>query len=144
MPNHFHFLTDVTQEELTPVKSGAIFMPAITNGFRLLQSSYAKGINKERNRTGNLFQQKTKAKWTKDAKDYSLMAFHYVHQNPVVAGLVNKPQDWPYSSYNEYAEFRNGALCDKQKAYRLLDLDGIDFYTETMRKIDPEAIKEVF
>ena len=144
MPNHFHFLIDVTEEGMTPVKSGGIFMPAITNGFRLLQSSYAKGINKEQNKTGNLFQQKTKARWTNDAKDYSLMAFHYIHQNPIAAGLVNKPQDWPYSSFNDYAGFRNGTLCDKQKSHELLDLAGIDFYTETVKKIEAEAIKEIF
>ena len=42
MPNHFHFLIAVTEKSLTPLKSGGIFMPALTNGFRLLQSSYAK------------------------------------------------------------------------------------------------------
>jgi hypothetical protein len=65
MPNHFHFLINVTNESLKPIKSGGIIMPTITNGFRLLQSSYAKGINKQLNRTGSLFQQKTKAKFTK-------------------------------------------------------------------------------
>jgi putative transposase len=129
---------------MVPVKSGGISMPAITNGFRLLQSSYAKGVNKEQNKTGNLFQQKTKAKWTNDAKDYSLMAFHYIHQNPIAAGLVNKPQDWPYSSFNDYAGFRNGTLCDKQKGYELLNLAEIDFYSETIKKIDAEAVMEIF
>jgi REP-associated tyrosine transposase len=71
MPNHFHFLMDLTDASLDPVKIGGIFMPAITNGFRLLESSYAKGINKQLDRTGNLFQQKTKAEFTNEAKDYS-------------------------------------------------------------------------
>ena len=26
----------------------------------------------------------------------------YVHLNPVTAYIVNKPENWPYSSYNEY------------------------------------------
>jgi hypothetical protein len=119
-------------------------MPAITNGFRLLQSSYAKGINKEQNRTGNLFQQKTKAKCTNDAEDYSLIAFHYIHQNPVIAGLVKNPRDWQHSSFNDYAGFRNGALCEKQKAYELLGLADIDFYSETIEPLDVEDIKEIF
>ncbi len=55
MTNHFHFLIEVTEKSMEPVKSGGITMPAITNGFRLLQSSYAKGINKQQERTGNLF-----------------------------------------------------------------------------------------
>ena len=27
----------------------------------------------------------------------------YIHQNPVRAGLVSRPQDWRWSSFNEYA-----------------------------------------
>ena len=75
---------------------------------------------------------------TNDAKDYSLVAFHYIHQNPVAAGLVNKPQDWPY-----YVGLRNGTLCDKQKNGELLARAGIDFYAETIKKIDAEKIKEI-
>jgi putative transposase len=143
MPNHFHFLISLNDESLKPVKSGGIIMPAITNGFRLLQSSYAKGINKQLNRSGNLFQQKTKAKRTNDTKDYSITAFHYIHQNPVTAGLVKKPEEWPYSSFNDYAGLRKGTLCDRQKTYELLDLAGIDFYIETMKKIEVELIKKI-
>src|SRR5690242_6507075 len=47
MPNHFHFLIEVTEKSIVAIKSGGIVMPAITNGFRLLQSSYAKGLNKQ-------------------------------------------------------------------------------------------------
>ena len=46
MPNHFHFLIEVTDKSLMPVKVGNIEIPSITNGFRLLQSSYVKGIEK--------------------------------------------------------------------------------------------------
>ena len=27
----------------------------------------------------------------------------YIHLNPVKAGLVSRPEDWRWSSYNEYA-----------------------------------------
>ncbi|HXJ87665.1 MAG TPA: hypothetical protein VMS18_12660 [Candidatus Binatia bacterium] len=27
----------------------------------------------------------------------------YIHRNPVVRGLVEKPDDWPWSSYRSYA-----------------------------------------
>lgn len=110
IPNHFHFLFHVTEQSLTPVKSGNIYMPAITNGFRLLQSSYAKGINKQLSRTGNLFQQKTKAKLTSAKEKYSTIAFHYIHQNPFAAGIVKNREDWVYSSYRDYAGLRKGTL----------------------------------
>jgi putative transposase len=46
MPNHFHFLIEATNKGLEPITVGGNTMPLLTNGFRLLQSSYAKGINK--------------------------------------------------------------------------------------------------
>lgn len=144
MPNHFHFLVNVTPASLEPVKSGGIIMPAITNGFRLLQSSYAKGINQQLNRSGNLFQQKTKAKFTSESNEHSITVFHYIHRNPLSAGLVARPEEWNYSSYRDYIGLRSGTLCNKQKAFELLGLSGIDFYAETMKEITQEALKGIF
>jgi len=144
MPNHFHFLINVNDESLKPVKSGGIIMPAITNGFRLLQSSYAKGANKQLNRSGNLFQQKTKARLVSGEDYYSITAFHYIHQNPVTANLVSKPEDWPYSSFPDYITLRNGTLCNKERAFELIDLSTIDLRTESTRIIDEERIKKIF
>ena len=31
-----------------------------------------------------------------------MTAFSYIHQNPVKANLVDKLEDWNYSSHNEY------------------------------------------
>ena len=102
-------------------------MPALTNGFRLLLSSYAKGINVEQNRSGNLFQQKTKSKLVSGDSDYAVTAFHYIHYNPFEAGLVKKPEDWPYSSLQDYLFKRNGQLCNKALAIELLTLSEMEF-----------------
>ncbi len=118
-------------------------MPAITNGFRLLQSSYAKGINRQQNKTGNLFQQKTKAKLTSAKENYSVTAFHYIHQNPFASGLVRNPEDWAYSSLPDYAGLRTGTLCNREKAYELLDLAGVDFKIITLEKLDEEIVKKI-
>ncbi|HEY6502540.1 MAG TPA: hypothetical protein VIZ28_01075 [Chitinophagaceae bacterium] len=119
-------------------------MPSLTNGFRLLQSSYAKGLNKELNRTGNLFQQKTKAKIVSGDDNYALTAFHYIHQNPVTAGLVAKPEDWPYSSFPDYIGLRNGTLYNKEKAIEILGLSTIDLRAETMTMISDEKTRKIF
>ena len=144
MTNHFHFLIEVTEQSLEPVKSGGIVMPAITNGFRLLQSSYAKGINKQQERTGNLFQQKTKAKLVSGEEDYSLTAFHYIHQNPVVAKLVLAAEDYKYSSFPDYAGLRKGSLCNKEKAGLVLNFSAIDLKAETLKEIGEDKIKKIF
>lgn len=65
MPTHFHFLIQTTEQSFEQVKSGSIVMPELTNAFRLLQSSYAKGINQQQGRSGSLFQQKNKSKTCK-------------------------------------------------------------------------------
>lgn len=41
----------------------------------------------------------------RDERDY-LNHLHYIHYNPVKHGLVNRPEDYPYTSYNEY--FKRG------------------------------------
>lgn len=142
MPNHFHFLIEVTGKSLEPIKVGGIVMPSITNGFRLLQSSYAKGINKQLNRTGNLFQQKTKSKFVSEEENYSITTFHYIHQNPVIAGLVNGAEDWPYSSFPDYTGTRDGNLCNKKRATELLELS--DIRTDVNKKIGEERIKKIY
>ncbi|MGB8259074.1 MAG: transposase [Terracidiphilus sp.] len=35
---------------------------------------------------------------------------HYMHQNPVVRGLVEKPEDWQWSSFRHYASGHAGAV----------------------------------
>ena len=116
-------------------------MPAISNGFRLLQSSYAKGINKEQARIGNLFQQKTKAKFVGDELAYAITAFHYIHQNPSAAGLVNGSDIWEYSSLKDYAGLRNGTLCDKGLALQLLGIEAIQILN---LDLSDDVVKNIF
>jgi putative transposase len=33
-----------------------------------------------------------------------------MHRNPVVRGLVEKPEDWPWSSFRHYATGRPGRI----------------------------------
>jgi hypothetical protein len=91
MPSHFHLLVHITSEDQDPIrrKIGDIL------------SGYTKSINKHYGRTGSLFQQHSKAKLISNEK-YLLSSLHYIHQNPVVAGLVCNLEDWKYSSYREY------------------------------------------
>jgi REP element-mobilizing transposase RayT len=101
MPNHFHFLLDINAKSMERVTWGGNEMTSITNGFQLLQSSYAKLINNREIRTGSLFQQKTKAKLL-ETKNQTITTFRYIHQNPLTAQLVDRMEDWAFSSYNEY------------------------------------------
>jgi len=56
-----------------------------------------------------------------------LTCFHYIHQNPWKAGLVSKMENWKYSSFSDFAGFRDGTLCNKQLALELLILIWLHF-----------------
>src|SRR6185295_2935439 len=92
MPNHFHFLI-YTHESLDPKK--------FSTSFRVLLSSYTRAIQKQEGWVGSLFQQNTKGKEIADNR-YAQTCFHYIHQNPLRSNLVDKIENWPYHSFNEY------------------------------------------
>ena len=147
MPKHFHFLIQAderTEKELTHLP---IAKNVLSEGIRLLLSSYTKGINKQENMTGNLIQQKTKSKCVFDASGpshngYAETCFHYIHQNPVKAGLAEKTNDWPYSSVKDY--FRDGDnLCNKELVFDLLG-NGIDIAQKMNTIIDEKEIINIF
>jgi hypothetical protein len=109
MPTHFHFLIHANETTTKTQKVGLAKKNLLSEGIRNLLLTYAKAINKQNKRTGSLFQQNTKSKCLSDgSKPYSEVCFHYNHQNPMKAGLVRKMEDWNYSSFRDYAGFRNG------------------------------------
>jgi putative transposase len=89
MPNHFHFFIRINEDTQ--------FERGIKNFF----ISYSKAINKKYNRVGSLFQGRYKvSEITSDS--YYTQIITYIHQNPVVAGLVANMEDYKYSSYAAY------------------------------------------
>src|SRR5688572_16910617 len=54
MPNHFHFLIEADERTERIIPNTAIPKNALSEGIRLLLSSYSKGINKQEGFTGNL------------------------------------------------------------------------------------------
>ncbi|RYF26826.1 MAG: transposase [Flavobacteriales bacterium] len=89
MPNHFHFFIKVIDK--------MNFDKGIKNFF----ISYSKSINKTYGRVGSLFQGRFKAIEI-DSDSYFTRIVTYIHQNPLTAGLVEKLEEYPYSSYRTY------------------------------------------
>jgi putative transposase len=144
MPNHFHLLIYVpaTSEGLNfiPNQNQQILVRKLGS----ILSSYSQAINKQENRTGSLFQQKTKSKLI-DSSIYSITCFHYIHQNPLNANLVSIMEDWPYSSFSEYLS-GDSTICNISLANELLDipLSYDRLYKESYLVIDQDAIKSFF
>ena len=145
MPNHFHFLvyTDFDpsethkQDQKMSVKIGSLL------------SSYTKAINKKYDRTGSLFRAGTKSKqlvYEKDpSKSYLSTCFHYIHQNPVRAQIVAKLKDWNYSSYKDYAGYRDGDLPDIKKGMKLMGFkDQSQLIQESQKALDRTSVKEIW
>jgi hypothetical protein len=99
MPTHFHFLVNVKITDQKPIRR------AIGD----LLGGYSRAVNKERNRSGSLFQQHSKAKLIKTEK-HLIALMHYIHQNPIHTHLVVKMEDWKYSSYREYIKKGKGLI----------------------------------
>ncbi len=95
--------------------------------------------------TGSLFQQKTKSVCVNVDSEYSyaLTAFHYIHQNPIRAGLVNKMEDWEFSSFKDHLGLRAGKLCNIQLAASLLDLDVKHLYKESYKIIREDVLSNI-
>ncbi len=140
MPNHFHFLIHANADSVIEIKDGSFPRQQFSQSIKQLLSSYTKAINKQNDSTGSLFQQKTKAICVMDShRYYGATAFYYLHQNPMRAGLVNKMEDWEYSSFKDYIGLRHGKLCNKKLAFELLDLDSKMLYEDSYNVLNEEV-----
>ena len=85
MANHYHLLVETPEANLS-------------QGMRQLNGVYTQASNRRHGRVGHLFQGRFKGILVeRDA--YLLELGRYVVLNPVRAGLVKQPEDWPWSSY---------------------------------------------
>ena len=111
MPNHFHFLFYFDSDEQ---------IAKFKKTFSKLLSSYTRACNNRYNRTGSLFQIRTKSKCLDEQQAFC--CFHYIHQNPVKARLTQSFEDWSFSSYNDYCGLTDDSMVSKEDAYQLLDI----------------------
>ena len=136
MPNHFHLLV-VSKENIENEKA--------IRAIAVLLSSYSQAINKQEKRTGSIFQKKTRAKLLKANTEYLKVCLHYIHQNPYKAKLVDKLEDWEFSSFRDYAGLRNDSLCNIPYCYNIFGINDInEFYDLSYSKLEENIIKNIF
>lgn len=107
MPTHYHLLVQITSKDF-PSSLGRLI------------NSYTKACNQEWGRTGPLFEGRFKAKHV-DTDIYVLELSRYIHLNPVKAQLVEKPAEWPYSSYSNIIGRKDDLLLLKCVIYSYFD-----------------------
>jgi putative transposase len=155
MPNHFHVMLVPNEEGCKTIvlADKETHMQNLSKTIGKTLSSYTKAVNTQNKTTGNLFQKKTKAKLLTGQNnliekfsihEYVLTCFHYIHQNPLKARMVKLLTEWPYSSYSDYYNQRNGTICNKSLAIRLLELSEIDLKKDGIKELNNDIIERIF
>ena len=123
MDNHAHLLiyTNNTEQLSAYMKS--------------VNCRFAKYYNKEKQRVGYVFRDRFNSQYINN-KNYLLRCLNYIHMNPTHAEIVQKPEQYVYSSYNDYINKTNIVSDDKIKLifgeikdylYILLNISNNDF-----------------
>jgi len=101
MDNHYHLLIETPDGNLG-------------KGMQHLNSVYTQAFNRKHHRAGHLFQGRYKAILV-DREGYLLEVGRYIILNPLRAGMVEKPEDYAWSSWPY--------LCGDKKAPEWLAVD---------------------
>ncbi|XSG84916.1 MAG: transposase [Methylohalobius sp. ZOD2] len=88
MDSHVHLAVQVAEVPLSRIMQNMAFR-------------YTRWINRREGRYGHLFQGRYKAILV-DADSYLRELIRYIHLNPVRAGLVEDPKDYPWSGHLPY------------------------------------------
>lgn len=107
MTNHTHLLITPDTERSLPLLMQA------------MGRSYVQVLNKRYDRTGTLWQGRYKASLVQSDR-YLLTCCKYMELNPVRAGLVLAPGDYPYSSFHYHATGTEDALLTVHAVYQSL------------------------
>lgn len=96
MPNHVHFIC-------VPIDKDSL-----ANTFKIIHMIYAQYLNKKNKLKGHLWQ----GRFFSNILDerYLYTALRYVENNPVRAGLVEKPWDWNWSSARAHVKGEDSSL----------------------------------
>jgi putative transposase len=89
MTNHYHLLVETPE-------------PNLSRGMRELNGRYGQRFNRRHERAGHLFQGRFRGILV-EKEAHLLELCRYVALNPVRAGVVERPGDWPWSSYRATA-----------------------------------------
>jgi REP-associated tyrosine transposase len=109
MGNHFHVIVQTDE-------------PTLSTGMHWLNTAYARTFNKRHGFEGHLFDRRFSSTLVESSAQLMLTA-RYVELNPVRAGVVQQPDEWPWSSFRFHAGGAQSSLLD---GAWLLDLFGRD------------------
>jgi len=130
MDNHVHLLINDNGNDISKL-------------MKSINVSYVSYFNRVYNRYGHLFQDRFKSEIVAD-DNYLLEVSRYIHNNPVKAGIVQKPEDYQWSSYNVYIgkAADNNGFIDTGKilaSFSNLKQVAINEYRKFMERYEEES-----
>lgn len=134
MTNHIHLL-------LTPDTDTSIAKTMQSVGGR-----YVRFFNTKYRRTGTLWEGRYRATLI-DTENYLFTCSRYIELNPVRAGIVTQPGDYPWSSYHANALGKRDPLVVPHQRYLALDNDSqrrqSAYRGLFSRHIDDRSLKDI-
>lgn len=120
MDNHYHLLIETPKANISQIMQN-------------INTSYTVYINRKYQRCGHLFQGRFKG-INVDKDGYLLALSRYIHLNPVRARVVQRPEDYPWTSYREFIK--------RKVEHSLVDIGDILSIFSKERKMAIEAYRE--
>lgn len=134
MTNHVHLL-------ITPERQDSVGLM-----MKHLGQRYVQYINRTYRRTGTLWEGRFRS-CLAQSEHYVMACYRYIELNPVRAGMVEHPADYPWSSYRSNGQGLASALLNQHALYRVLGRSGGERcrrYRELFRvHLEPELIDEI-
>ena len=128
----------IEERETICIENKVTKLRTFNDSIGFLIRSYTQAINKQEKRTGSLFKSHTKAECVTRTegitpsyfntssgtqinvripeKEYPIVCWNYIHNNPVTSKIVDRAEDYEYSSYRDFIGLRDGKLINKNRA----------------------------
>ncbi len=99
---HFLFLGYVVMPDHWHALIGPTFPLTISRVVQDVKWISARSLNRGRHASGPVWQHQFWDRFVRHAKEFR-ERLDYMHLNPVRKGFVKRPEEWPWSSYNNFA-----------------------------------------
>ena len=103
MNNHIHLLIEIKDSSLSKIMQG-------------INLTYTIWFNRKNGKVGHLWQDRYKSAVVERDR-YLLECGRYIERNPLRAGIVKDPMEYPWSSYRVYGYGKKDGLTDRHEIY---------------------------
>lgn len=125
MTNHIHLQIKTLQHSPSDI-------------IRILHFNYAIYVNKKYSFTGHVFESRYGSELITSAQ-YELEVNRYIHLNPIRAGMVDCLEEYPWSSYFNYIEAKEGSLVNSERILAYFPEPKIEQYLQFLHARGKES-----